>query len=87
MPSGARGPNTGGLGKTKHGRNEENRVHIWAEWFHGPLEKSQGENQGVWCKFETVIDFLPSNQNETRLQFVMKIRNGEESGSFCQSDF
>ena len=33
MPSGARGPNTGGLGKTKHVRNEENRVHIWAEWF------------------------------------------------------
>lgn len=87
MPSGARGPNTGGLGKTKHVRNEENRVHIWAEWFHGPLEKSQGENQGVWCKFETVIDFLPSNQNETRLQFVMKIRNGEEGGSFFQSDF
>lgn len=46
-----------------------------------------GSNQGVWCKFETVIDFLPSNQNETRLQFVMKIRNGEESGSFFQSDF
>ena len=41
-----------------------------------------GSNQGVWCKFETVIDFLPSNQNETRLQFVMKIRNGEEGGSF-----
>lgn len=34
-----------------------------------------------------VIDFLPSNQNETRLQFVMKIQNGEESGSFFQSDF
>lgn len=53
MPSGPRGPNTGVLGKTKHGRNEENRAHIWAEWFHGPLEKSQGEDQGVWCKFES----------------------------------